>query len=90
MSFSIFVFSTGIKVFIRNPVVLFGVLILSEQFYGFVQLHPCILKDRQLCLHRYVEYGVLYPIMAKAKQIKIQDMTLTRIGLLLQMEAFHK
>ena len=30
MSFSIFIFSTGIKLFIRHPVVLFGVLILSE------------------------------------------------------------
>ena len=55
MSFSIFIFSTGIKLFIRHPVVLFGILILSEQFDGFAQLHPrCILKDRQLSLHKYV------------------------------------
>ena len=55
MSFSTFIFSTGIKLFIRHPVVLFGILILSEQFDGFVQLHPwCILQDRQLCLHKYV------------------------------------
>ena len=65
MSFSTFIFSTGIKLFIRHPVVLFGILILSEQFDGFVQLHPwCILKDRQLCLHKYVKYWVLYPIIA--------------------------
>ena len=65
MSFSTFIFSTGIKLFIRHPVVLFGILILSEQFDGFVQLHPwCILKDRQLCLHKYVKYWVLHPIIA--------------------------
>ena len=47
----------GIKLFIRHPVVLFGILILSEQFDGFMQLHPwCFLKDRQLCLHKYVKY----------------------------------
>ena len=57
MSFSIFIFSTGIKLFVRYPVVLFGILILSEPFDGFVQLDPwCILKDRQLCLHKYVKY----------------------------------
>ena len=65
LSFSTFIFSTGTKLFIRHPVVLFGILILSEQFDGFVQLHPwCILKDRQLCLHKYVKYWVLYPIIA--------------------------
>ena len=57
MSFSKFIFSTGIKLFIRHPVVLFGILILSEQFDGFMQLHPwCILKDRQLYLHKYVSH----------------------------------
>ena len=57
MSFSTFIFSTGIKLFIQHPVVLFGILILSEQFHGFVQLHPwCILKERQLCLPKYVKY----------------------------------
>ena len=57
LSFSTFIFSTGIKLFIRHPVVLFGILILSEQFDGFLQLHPWrILKDRQLCLNRYVKY----------------------------------
>ena len=46
MSFSTFIFLTGIKLFIRHLVVLFGFLILSQQFDGFVQLHPwCILKD---------------------------------------------
>ena len=65
LSFSTFIFSSGIKLFIRHPVVLFGILILSEQFDGFVQLHPwCILKDRQPCLHKYAKYWVLYPIMA--------------------------
>ena len=79
MSFSTFIFSTGIKLFIWYPVVLFGMLILSEQFDCFVQLPSwCILKGRQLCLHKYVKY----PIIAYAKQIKIQDMTLTRIRLL--------
>ena len=65
LSFSTFIFSSGIKLFIRHPVVLFGILILSEQFDGFVQLHPwCIRKDRQLCLHKYVKYWVLYHIIA--------------------------
>ena len=65
LSFSIFIFSTGIKLFIQHPVVLFGILILSEQFDGFMQLHPWyILKGRQPCLHKYVKYGVLYPIIA--------------------------
>ena len=64
LNFSTFIFSVGIKLFIRHPVVLFGILILSEQFDGFVQLPPwCILKDRQLCLHKYVKYWVLYPII---------------------------
>ena len=45
MSFSTFIFSSGIKLFIRHPVVLFGILILSEQCDGFVQLSPwCIFK----------------------------------------------
>ena len=43
----------------------------------------CILKDRQLCLHKYAKYWLLYSIIAKAKEIKIKDMTLTRIRLLL-------
>ena len=65
LSFSTFIFSTGVKLFIRYPVVLFGILILSEKFDGFVQLHSwCILKDRQLCLRKYVKYWVLYPIIA--------------------------
>ena len=55
--FSTFIFATGIKLFIWRPVVLFDILILSEQFDGFVQLHPwCILTDRQLYLSKYVEY----------------------------------
>ena len=84
MSFSTFIFSTSMKLFIRHPVVLFCILILSEQFDGFVQLTPwCSLKDRQLCLHKYVQYLVLYPIIVQAKQTKIQDMTLTIIRLLL-------
>ena len=60
LSFSTFIFSIGIKLFIRHPVVLFNILILSEQFDGFVQLPPwCILKERQLCLHKYLKYWVL-------------------------------
>ena len=43
-------FSTDMKLFIWHPVVLFGILVLSVQFDGFVQLHPWrILKERQLC-----------------------------------------
>ena len=69
LSFSTFIFSIGIKLFIRHPVVLFGILILSEQFDGFVQLPPwCILKDRQQCLRKYLKYYVLYPIIVEAKQ----------------------
>ena len=37
----------------------------------------------QLCIHKYVKYWVLYSIIAYTKQIKIQDITLTRIRLLL-------
>ena len=40
LSFSTFIFSIGIKLFIQHPIVLFGILILSEQFDGFVQLPP--------------------------------------------------
>ena len=84
MSFSTSIFSTGIKLYIWHPVVVFGILILSEQFDGFVQLPPWrILKDRQVCVHKYVKYSVLSPIIAQVKQIKIQDMTMTRIRLLL-------
>ena len=80
MGFEMFIFSIGIKLFIRHPLLLFGILILLEQF----ELPPrCILKDRQLCLHKYLKYWVLYPIIAQAKEIKIQDMVLTRIRLLL-------
>ena len=57
MSFLTFIFPTGIKLFIPHPLVLFGILILSEQFDGFVQLPQwCILKNRQLCLHKYMKY----------------------------------
>ena len=65
LNFSIFIFSIAIKLFIRHPVVLFGILILLEQFNDFMQLPPwCIPKDRQLCLHKYLKYRVLYPIIA--------------------------
>ena len=40
LSFLTFIFSIGIKLFIRHPVVLFGILILSKQFNGFMQLPP--------------------------------------------------
>ena len=56
LSFSTFIFSIVIKLFIRHSVVLFGILILLEQFDGFVQLPAwCILKDRQLCLLKYLK-----------------------------------
>ena len=65
LNFSTFIFSIGTKLFIRHPVVLFGILMLLEQFDDFVQLPLwCILKDRQLCLHKYLIYWVLYPIIA--------------------------
>ena len=39
--------SICIKLFIRHPVLLFGILILSEQFDGLVQLPPwCTVKER--------------------------------------------
>ena len=62
LSFSAFIFWIGIKLFIRHPAVLYSILILLEQD---VQLPSwCILKDRQLCLHKYLKYWVLYPIIA--------------------------
>ena len=62
--FSTFLFSIGIKLFIRYPVVLLGILILLEQFDDFMQLVLwCILKGRQLCLHKYLKYWVLPPII---------------------------
>ena len=65
LNFSTFTFSIGIKLFIRHPVVIFGILILLEQFDDFVQLPPwCNHKDRQLSLHKYLKYWVLYPIVA--------------------------
>ena len=65
LRFSAFIFSTGIKLFIRHPVVLFVILILSEQVIDFVQLPPwCILKDWQLCLHQNLKYWVLYLIIS--------------------------
>ena len=91
LSFSTFIFSVGIELFIRHPVVLFGILILLEQFDDFVQLFRwCILKDRQLCLHKYLKYWVLHLIIAEAftcndnlSYFVDQDMALTRIRLLL-------
>ena len=57
LSFSTFIFSIGIKLFIRHPVALFDTLILLEQVDGFAQLPPwCILKDRQLYLQKYLKY----------------------------------
>ena len=57
LSFSTFIFSTGIKLFIRHPVVLFGILILSEQFDGFVQLLSCfILKEDSYVFIKYEKY----------------------------------
>ena len=45
------------KALFRHPVVLFGILILSKRFDGFVKLLLWwILKDRQLYLHKYVKY----------------------------------
>ena len=57
LSFSSFIFSIGIKLFFRHPIVLFGILILLEQVDDFMQLPPwCILKDRQLCPHKYLKH----------------------------------
>ena len=45
LNFSTFIFSIGIKLFIRHLVVLSGILILLEQFDDFVQLpHGVFLK----------------------------------------------
>ena len=61
-SFSAFIFSTGIKLFIRHPAVLFSILILSEQFDGFVQLHPlCI-------LHEYVNTEFDIPLLLRQNE----------------------
>ena len=60
---STFIFSVGIRLFIQHPVPS-NILILLEQLDDFVQLPPwCILKDRQLCLHKYLKYWVLHPII---------------------------
>ena len=57
MGFSIFKFPIGIKLFIWHPVVLFSIFILLDEFDDFMQLPPwCILKDRHLCLHKYLKY----------------------------------
>ena len=65
LNFSTFISSIGVKLFIRHPLVLFGILILLEQVDDFVQLPLwCILKDRQLYLHKYLKYWVLYRIIA--------------------------
>ena len=65
LNFSTFISPIVIKLFIWHPVVLFGILILLEQFDDFVQLPPwCIPKNRQLGLHRYLKYWVLHPIIA--------------------------
>ena len=57
-SFSKFIFSTCIKLFIRHPVILFGILVLSEQFDGFVQLHPwCIRVCVCVCVYALPPVG---------------------------------
>ena len=65
LSFLTFIFSIGIKLFIRYPVVLFGMLILLEQFDDFMQLPPwCILQDSWPSLHKCLKYWVLYSIIS--------------------------
>ena len=65
LSFSIFLFSIGVKLYVRHAVVLFDIWILLEQVDHLVQLPPwCILKDRHVCLHKYLKYWVVYPIVA--------------------------
>ena len=65
LSFPTFTFSIGIKLFIRHPVVLSGILILLKQVDDFLQLLLwCILKDRQLRLHKFLKYWVVYPVIA--------------------------
>ena len=64
LSFSTFIFSIGIKLLIRHPVVCFGILIVLEQVDDLVRSPPsCILQDRQLCFHKYLKYWVLYPLI---------------------------
>ena len=71
LRFSKFIFSTGIKLFIRPPVVLFGILILSEQFDGFVQPLPwCIVKNRQLCLRKYLKYWFYIRLLLRKNELR--------------------
>ena len=65
LTFSTFIFSIDIKLCIRYAIVLFGLLILLERFYDFVQFFAWyILKYRQLCLHKYLKNWVLCLIIA--------------------------
>ena len=51
------------KVFYSACNIIFGISILLD--HDFVQLQEwSIVKDRQLCLHKYLEYWVLCPIIA--------------------------
>ena len=83
LSFSTFMFSTLYSASSST----FGILILSEQFDGFVQLHPwCILKDRQLCLHKYVKY---YWVLSHYRLGKTNQDTRFDIGLELGCSAME-
>ena len=82
LSFSTFIFSTGMKVFIRHPVLLFGILILLEQVDDFLQLPPlCILKDRQLCLHKYLWNTKFYiPLLLRQNKSRYKILHWLELG----------
>ena len=91
LSFETFIFSIGITLFIRHSIVFLGIFNLLDQFQWFRTASvQRILKDRQLYYQKNLKYWALCPIIAQTKQIKIQDMALTRIRLLLLMEVVYK
>ena len=64
-------------------------------FIGAIRMIFCsfqygALLMRGICLYKFLKFWVLYNIIAFTKQIKIPDLTLTRIRLLLLMEAVEK
>ena len=65
LSSSSSIISIAITLFIYHLLVLFSILILLEQTDDFVSFPPwCILKDRQLCVNKYLKYWVLNSIIA--------------------------
>ena len=81
MSFSTFIFSTGINLFIRQLD-----FIKTVRWLRAACPHDVFLKAGSY-FFKCVKYWVLCSIIGKQKQVKVQDMTLTTISMLLQMEA---